>query len=562
MSSYSKNTGYALTGLASIIADTNTLNGSGTLFDSELSAGMFVDLENEFFKVVSVTSNTVATVEPVSSANVASEVARIRATPAWMEPEDAEFVRYYENTQLSDPDIRAMGIKAPGWVSYKTHTTAQGTRRRVETIATINDKFPDVLRKDRIIMLGASLTEYSFGNANNGSTELKASLNAVSNFIGFSGEVVGRGVAGENLADIIARVDYVMDEFFDTSPNNLWVLHVGGNDVSSRRPYVEADDYDHFWSQLLYLYNTLTANGDECVIMPLSKRLYQSAPAVDAANSSTDDNGSLPYNENIYLPFAEMYTPNWMNADGTHKLDFYHYVERNQLPYLVDTDGVHPHMGSYVAMQQFVLGNLWASSKGMQNTISARRGKSYLVSTSSAYPTYADPFNVNFVRHFGQGANVNQGDGASCGLIEYVSGEWDPFIEVSLAGWRGFNTAPDEAWAIAHITDTRLHANTLFAESSYLDGTTNTGSVIINNLVEGETGTLTLVASRAAADSNRQATVYVNGVQANTVLDAANNAAANDLVLDFTVGANGTIHIDFEKVGTFAYLNGLMIDFD
>lgn len=557
--SYSRTTGFNLTGLVSLAAGNTSMTGVNTLFTTELEAGDFLEVAGQFFKVERITSATALVTSNPAGDAITSRVAALRDAPAFLKADEATYVTYRNNAEVSDPAVRALGIKTPGWTSYKTYTTHGGTvtRRVVEPMAHINPKLVDVQDKANIIIVGASLMEYSFGNATQGSAALKDSLAALATALGYRGTVVGRGVAGATLASTITLAPTIKAEFAATQGNNLYVVHCGGNDVSNRRPY-DDNEAAFFNPKLTELFELLAAGDDEVVWMPLSKRLYQSGDTVVAGDANTDVNGSLPYNEELYYPFFQARTPKWLESSGSHKLDFYEFVERHKTEYLTVADGVHPHTGSFIATQQFVLGKLLGVSKAKTNSRRLRRGKSFMIGFANSYPTYSG--NQNWIRMDGQGL-TNEGKGVGALVREFTSGEVDPFVEVACTGFRGFNTAGLGDAANTLVADSRLHGALTMGRSVYFDSAKGTvANVYVKGLVEGETGLATFVGSRNIADSVRQVSVSISAT-ANT-LNAANNAASNQCTIPFTVDSSGELTITFTRSGTnTAYFGGMILDF-
>ncbi len=432
----------------------------------------------------------------------------------------------------------------------------------------MNDRFIDVRDKANIITIGASILDYSFKTANGGAANVALGLarDTLATSLGFRGTVQPRAVAGDSLDDILVEATAAKAEFIATQGNNLYICHMGGNDVTSRRPYVEEDDYDHFWDYLEQIYDVLSAGGDEVVIMPLSKRLYKTGATV--ASGEVDANGSLLYNTNIYYPFFAEHTPKWLGSATEHRLDFYEFTERNELEFLREDDGTHPHSGSFLALQAFVLGGLLRGSKRLVNTSALRRGKSYhIVPTANNYYFEANN-NLNFFKVDAQGQN-NQGKVMGGALRELTTGEHDLFMEVAVSGFVGINTTGAGALAVTG-GDTRFNANTnalghIMSRSLFMDNTNtaNTAYIRIRGLVEGETGRVTLAGSRNLADSQRQANVSINGTNIG-ILNSANNAANNLISNTFVVSSNGTLQISIHRnvAGNTAYLSGLIIDFD
>lgn len=552
-----------ISGTASISEDSSTIVGVDTLFSNEITAGQFFVLEDQFFQVLSVSSNTSMSVRPVAEADVDDHVIRIRPIPGFLPYEIAQHIRYYDNTDISKPAIRALGIKSPGWVYHKQVVGATRTRNFTEVMAVQNQRYVDIFDKSRIIVLGASITRQGFSDGMNTPTANASIIQAGADLraaLGFRGSWHLLSVGGHTMAQttevaIQAKIDYK-----DTEGNNLYILDTGGNDVTNNRPY-DSSEYAGLWSGLEFLADLLMSNGDELIILPLSKRLYTTSPVITAGNTAQAENGSKPYNDNVWYPFMAKYTPKWMQTPTSPFMDFYGFTERNEREALRASDGVHHQPGSFTGIQQSILGGIVKGAKRISNVPENRRGRSYLINPSASFYTDYTSF-VNHCRIDQQGA-ANQGKGAYALLRDLSSGEFDFHMEWACRGFRGWNTGGDATWAEAHIADPRMAGHSLFDRSSYIDAANaaNTAVISVRNLIEGESGTITLAGSRAVADNSRQATVTLNGVSVGT-LNAANNAVSNSLSFPFTVGANGSIEIVMSVSAGTGHLSAMMVNFD
>lgn len=573
-----KKPGAYLTGTASIANGGITVTGVGTLFTSELNNGSYVNLENVVFKVVTIANNTSMSVTPVSDVAVSAKAIRIHSTPGWMMPEYAKHVKYYSNEDVSKPAIRALGIKNAGWVYHKTWTTGAGSVRNiVEPVAIMNDKFTDIGKFKNIIILGDSQFDYAFSTGNSGTvgpaganTVLAAARDSLFASAGFRGTVTNRAVGGTVLAGIAAAAIAAKAEFISTQGSNLYIVHAGGNDVTHRRPYIQADDYDHFWNHLNAIYDTLHNNGDVCIILPLSKRLYTTAPVI--TKNDTDTNGSLPYNTNVYYPFFNARCPWVLDENGKHIFDFYEFSEYHQDSHLRVDDGVHPGPGAMEATRTFITSRVNRWAKKITNTKDLRRGSSFIfIPQATDWATFKSNTFVNFFRSNAQGAD-NQG-AAVFAHPRNTAGVHDPFIEWDQKGFVGLSTVASGLGANSLIsTDTRFDltfdgSGHIMSRALYVQGTvSNTAIIRIRGLIEGESGVIKLAGSRNMADNNRQAIISVNG-GANNTLNSANNAASNILSVPFVVDANGSINISVTASNTassisYGYLSALIVDFE
>lgn len=119
------------------------------------------------------------------------------------------------------------------------------------------------------------------------------------------------------------------------------LVHAGGNDVSNSLTYgANKDTSDliiNMASRLNQLYNLFDAEGFTIYWLPISWRNYGTMPP--------ESGGSLPYNENIVLPFIKntVGDSSWDFDNDVPKYDFYNFVKDG---FAADntflSDSVHP----------------------------------------------------------------------------------------------------------------------------------------------------------------------------------------------------------------------------
>lgn len=476
---------------------------------------------------------------------------------------EGDAVEYYGLTRGGDqpvrmvPNAHTLGVAA-GTAIYQTVPTGRkGVAKEFFSPA-------NVLRARNVVIIGASIEEYTFGNATQGSAALKQHVVDLANRLGFQGTIQGRAVASEDFADIILTAQAAKAEFASTQGQNVYIAHIGGNDVSARRPYIEGDDLAFFQSNVQAIYNILKAGGDQVIFTNISKRLYPSGTPV-LPLPAEDASGSKPYNEAIMHPFIKANMPEWWDwrADRPY-LDLYSFTERHEDRWTVVADGVHPHIGSYASLPTFYLGRLAAKANGLDNKPGVRSGRSFIYiprSSASTYPVYTA--NLNHCRVDGQG-QPHQGKGVITGGFDLL-GAYDPFIEFSIEGVRGLNSGGGAgSGAHARIDDVRLQLGDFLLDSMYADQTTLTPEMRFAGLVPGETGWISIVGSRALSDAIRRCTWSVNGADPK-IHDAAANAASNVQSWAFTVPASGIVDLTGVVAtggGITGYISAVMIEFD
>ncbi|WP_368484786.1 hypothetical protein ABZP26_08465 [Pseudoalteromonas sp. SD03] len=109
------------------------------------------------------------------------------------------------------------------------------------------------------------------------------------------------------------------------TPSNVKApVHIGGNDVSNSLPYDQnKDTHDgiiNMRSRLEQYYNLISAEGYDIIWLPISWRNYY-------AVMPPESNGSLPYNENVVIPFIRDIVGESSYANGAVKYDFYNFIK-------------------------------------------------------------------------------------------------------------------------------------------------------------------------------------------------------------------------------------------
>lgn len=125
------------------------------------------------------------------------------------------------------------------------------------------------------------------------------------------------------------------------TPSNVKTpVHIGGNDVSNSLPYNQnKDTHDgiiNMRSRLDQYYSLIAAEGYDIIWLPISWRNYY-------AVMPPESNGSLPYNENVVIPFIRDVVGESSYINGAVKYDFYNFIKEEfakNPAFLADT--VHP----------------------------------------------------------------------------------------------------------------------------------------------------------------------------------------------------------------------------
>lgn len=407
---------------------------------------------------------------------------------------------------------------------------------------------PGILDAPNVVILGASIMDGAFGS----SQILRPEIAAYAQAAGFTGTVHVRSQAGDKISDTIAKHAAAAAEpaISATAGQNLYVVHTGGNNVSNNRPWPGAQsafqsDYDALIQQI--------SATDTVVPLPLTKRLYTSAPVVIHGDTASEENGSKPYNENIIYPAIQSAAPAWRNTPQTPFVDPYELADR--YPTLLSSDGVHGYSAS---LSRYILARLAGRALG-KAAGQSRAGSSVLYSITKGEPNEMSIGPMNVFRAYSSNLSLNHP--LLCGAITQ-DGQLDPFIELMPTGAYQSGSLNAGTGTFSRISDPRFHIADLVNSGVYLQGT-QVFTLEFAQLTPGDTVTLSAVGVRDAPGSNRRGVLTLSTGQS-LELDAANTSGSNMAVFNpVTVPADGriTLSLSVAPGSTYGYLHGVMLDF-
>ncbi len=407
---------------------------------------------------------------------------------------------------------------------------------------------PGILTAPNVIILGASIMDAAFGD----SQTLNPSMQAYAQAAGFTGTLHARSQGSENVADTSTRLTGVLAEpaIAATAGQNLYIVHTGGNNVSASRPWPGnaaqfSADYDALMQQ--------ATAADTVIPLPLTKRLYTTAPAVMDGDAASEANGSLPYNENVIYPAIDQYAPDWRAGAAAPFVNPYELAHR--YPQLLNSDGVH---GYGASLGRYILARIAARALG-QVQGQSRAGTAILMSPEKGNPNDMSIGPIN--RFISYGGGSFQNNPLLCGAVA-LDGAFDPFLEV-LTGdvfQNSSNNAGTETYA--RIPDTRFHDPQIVNNGIYVQGT-KVYDLQFAGLTPGDTVTVTAVGVRAAGGTARRGLLALSTGEV-LELDAANVAASNQVnFAPVSVPADGRLGVSLSVApgSTYAYLHGILLEF-
>lgn len=264
----------------------------------------------------------------------------------------------------------------------------------------------------RVVFIGASIMEQTFGRD---LVTPNATRTAAFRAAGLAVDVYGYGWSGYVVANIRAKVIEALAAF---PANTLFVIHIGGNNVSNTRPYATATTAQK--NAIIADYNGLIADigarkGD-VILCPTTFRTYEAETDVAAlpqprnAVFSDEALGSKPYNDSIFIPAIAAWRPETMNTDGNPVVDLYN-ATRNVFEAYVSGDGVHPvNPGGRDVLAQIFIGRLGHFVNGGAKPAPVTpRGVNSLQRNGDGTATLvslAAPISLQLTRETGGGATV------------------------------------------------------------------------------------------------------------------------------------------------------------
>ena len=192
---------------------------------------------------------------------------------------------------------------------------------------------------DKVVVIGASIVQQVYGSDLN-NPNLTRSAQWQAN--GVNVDVYGYGFGGYDISQIIPEVQAAMGAH---PANTLFMIHIGGNNVTDTRPYTTATAQQ--LQDISADYDALIAaigqtRKEDVILMPITFRAYNLSEDI----YNNEELGSLPYNEEILIPKILANTSVQINSDGNPIVDLYNFTRDNYDTYFdlnaPSFDGVHP----------------------------------------------------------------------------------------------------------------------------------------------------------------------------------------------------------------------------
>ncbi|AUR82840.1 SGNH hydrolase-type esterase domain protein [Vibrio phage 1.029.O._10N.261.55.A7] len=264
-----------------------------------------------------------------------------------------------------------------------------------------------VVDYQNVVVIGASIMNSAFGQ------DLINSVDDATAYLNVEGvNVYGYCFSGYAINQIIPKIQ---EAFVAFPSNTLFLIHIGGNNVSSLRPYASASQANigSFEADFDLLESTIAPRYNDCVVADLTFRNY------DGDTLYNQENGSLPLITNHYSPRRN---PNFTNVDGRSVLDLYTYV-RNNHAVMLSNDYIHlTGMGQTMIMQHM-----------MDRTRYLVTGGAMPEPLADEVPPYVEPeqgASDSIIVDFGS-VTGDEFSGVSVGVAEFKTGSVVPLFDVS-----------------------------------------------------------------------------------------------------------------------------------
>lgn len=200
-------------------------------------------------------------------------------------------------------------------------------------------EFPVSGKPQYFLMLGASITERAGGHS-----EYTSDIKSYFSGQGYDPVIFNWAISAQNSI----QLSNVVKETIAKHPNAGYLLvHIGGNDVSSRRPLTYDHLYDYFYTEAFkYAFDSIFDAAEQYDMLPLvanltyrnyPEDLNKGQPSVD--NGNYQEGGSLPYNLLINKKLQDRVPELYDKTTRRGKINFYPLTLNDQT--LLRSDGIH-----------------------------------------------------------------------------------------------------------------------------------------------------------------------------------------------------------------------------
>lgn len=133
MASWGRKADELLTGTGSIVANTNIVTGTNTVFTEEVEIRNLISLDDAVFVVTSINSDIELEVLPIAESDLTAQDILLSEAPKYLAVAEIGNVVFVQVNEI-DANTRAEGIKTPGWTLFEEYGNG---RKRVETLVAM-----------------------------------------------------------------------------------------------------------------------------------------------------------------------------------------------------------------------------------------------------------------------------------------------------------------------------------------------------------------------------------------------------------------------------------------
>lgn len=404
----------------------------------------------------------------------------------------------------------------------------------------------------RIIVVGASIMDEVFGD-NNGvlPPTAKGTHIAEARFLSVHGlniDVYEHSVRGETIDDLAGRIDSVLAGYSTEDYPTYVFIHDGGNDVSATRPYsgVAGAVITAWNADIEYICDAVVTKGFEPVLSEITFRNYDDTTIVQ------EDQGSLPYNTNIYYPQQVVYSPDFIRGDSTRAFQLYGLMKQNYDTW-IQSDGIHPTSVGEIGLRNHIVDVFayWFKNAALPPTaLSPIPNRSFVNFSNSATAPLG---NFNHLNTNALGTNT-------ISIADLTNQEGDATgISMTVLGSVNLQAGATDTGASGTDYGYTLENRTIQNAYMFINGSSCTMSITFGNLNPLKTYTFGFRADRNGLDAQRTQTIQVQG---GSVVNYITNTHVTYEVSGIVPDGSNEIVINLAEASTAnsIYVSGISIE--
>ncbi len=159
---------------------------------------------------------------------------------------------------------------------------------------------------------------------------------------------VNEALSGRDTTDLRNAIDDIIHR--NHSKGNYVFVHIGGNNVTNTRPFSTATELEKstITDDLNYIMNAII--NARMIPLPASLTFRD----YDDTTITNEENGSLPYNDNLIDPVYCVKAPDFCYEDGKPYLQMYEAI-KNTFATSLQVDNIHLTSAGTLVFQQMIV---------------------------------------------------------------------------------------------------------------------------------------------------------------------------------------------------------------